>query len=964
MFSQLYNTIRGNQSADALGSNLPLPPTQTNDINAVKTYQRANLNNYENALPFHSRGKEMINMNTSTRTTTNPGGVIQNLLRTEQVIENAINSCTNKSLDYLTQNQNLAAATRCGWIYKKGGNGIPRVSQGAYGTRKGPSQITSTSLPAGDWYWDLQQAKNIIHRDTCAEMTSCADLTNNKYKGKCAWCSEGRGIPINERGQTFMALDPLGSCAGTLYKSATSCPREGADQLVVDGNGLQYSIGNRNITCGPECLKEALSEAGCTDKGTIANALSSGGRPDNYFYSIDTGSALQAYRQQANKLEFLRNMQSGSISKQTALDEFTELKRHETATAASKELNYSARDLCTSKGNYELFNFCMDYTDSTSNPALECIQKEFLLQGGQRSGSYYPSNPSASGYKYITNNGTYSWGQVKERIQQLKGRASGLIESFVGDLFGTQEQNLSQSIAIKQFLGSNILNLQSSQFNKVDIMIFKQIGGVNMLWNTLTDSTELINSGMTTQYSDNPADIILYSGRITPKSNMNIKLGVNSTGDTAIAINTFMWNRAPGVDTAGLFTVAGNTTDREQVSTNCIQIKGGAETPDTIKILKKNILSSITYRDCDSGSSSKPKLMESLEIVSTRSDNTPLLYFAVYVRNYGTNIISSSTTPLFYTTTTLNNSNSGLDARFEEFTHPEFFPMSFSNTEIDRTQNNLKLSTINSQALCHTLLSNNAWKNIIFTFRINTNVYDITKEKHILYLYPISCILTYTNNGGINVAVVHNNKKYVSQTLIVKGAWYSVSVVLNETKLLLYVTDVTLGEKMVQPEIFNIDSLQNQSNIDYRLQLGRKDGYESLVGDIKYINVYKDIPISIEAANKRIKDEINNAGGFITIQEVVVPKPNNSVVPVRFYEHCDYQGMSFSLPRGRYPLSQLQGFLAASLLSSVRIPQGITVTLYTGTNFDGRSVVLQGGFPYSCLLDQNFNDSTRSIVIE
>jgi hypothetical protein len=74
--------------------------------------------------------------------------------------------------------------------------------------------------------------------------------------------------------------------------------------------------------------------------------------------------------------------------------------------------------------------------------------------------------------------------------------------------------------------------------------------------------------------------------------------------------------------------------------------------------------------------------------------------------------------------------------------------------------------------------------------------------------------------------------------------------------------------------------------------------------------------------------------------------------------------MTFSLPRGRYPKSQLNGFLAAGLLSSVRIPSDITLILYSGPNFNGKSITLRGGFPYRCLVEQNFNDSTQSIVIE
>lgn len=88
----------------------------------------------------------------------------------------------------------------------------------------------------------------------------------------------------------------------------------------------------------------------------------------------------------------------------------------------------------------------------------------------------------------------------------------------------------------------------------------------------------------------------------------------------------------------------------------------------------------------------------------------------------------------------------------------------------------------------------------------------------------------------------------------------------------------------------------------------------------------------------------------------VVCIPGQSVVTI--YEDADFQGNSAALGVGRYDWGQLG--IANDSLSSLKVPTGMTATLYEDTHFAGRSKTFTQDASY---VGNDFNDITSSIVV-
>lgn len=83
---------------------------------------------------------------------------------------------------------------------------------------------------------------------------------------------------------------------------------------------------------------------------------------------------------------------------------------------------------------------------------------------------------------------------------------------------------------------------------------------------------------------------------------------------------------------------------------------------------------------------------------------------------------------------------------------------------------------------------------------------------------------------------------------------------------------------------------------------------------------------------------------------------------VKLFEHADYGGWSVSLGLGYYTLSTLQSYgFVNDQLSSLIVPLGYKVTLYTDDNFSGSSIVFASTSNY---IGDEFNDKVSSIKIE
>ena len=84
-----------------------------------------------------------------------------------------------------------------------------------------------------------------------------------------------------------------------------------------------------------------------------------------------------------------------------------------------------------------------------------------------------------------------------------------------------------------------------------------------------------------------------------------------------------------------------------------------------------------------------------------------------------------------------------------------------------------------------------------------------------------------------------------------------------------------------------------------------------------------------------------------------------------FYFNCNYEGQSSTLGPGRYDIPQMG--IPNDSISSIRIPNGLKVTIFEHGGFGGRSLELTGD--EACLVNRekdglNFNDVTSSIIIE
>jgi hypothetical protein len=78
------------------------------------------------------------------------------------------------------------------------------------------------------------------------------------------------------------------------------------------------------------------------------------------------------------------------------------------------KLQTTTRDIYL-KGPVERYDFCTELLDSTPGPfPLECLQNEFIRQGGQRTGTLYPSQTNLAHW-----NSKKKWLHVKQEIENI-----------------------------------------------------------------------------------------------------------------------------------------------------------------------------------------------------------------------------------------------------------------------------------------------------------------------------------------------------------------------------------------------------------------------------------------------------------------------------------------------------------------------------------------------------------------
>ena len=120
------------------------------------------------------------------------------------------------------------------------------------------------------------------------------------------------------------------------------------------------------------------------------------------------------------------------------------------------------------------------------------------------------------------------------------------------------------------------------------------------------------------------------------------------------------------------------------------------------------------------------------------------------------------------------------------------------------------------------------------------------------------------------------------------------------------------------------------------------------------------IPAQVAATTPiEVKPSVSSPTAPDTPVVVVPPAP----LVAKFYEHCNYEGKVVELGVGDYDFQKIiDAGIVNDSISSVKVPNGLKVTLYEHAGFAGRSFVLMADA--TCLVDNNFNDMASSIKVE
>ena len=315
----------------------------------------------------------------------------------------------------------------CGFYY----NSATGVARGALGfnTETGPETVYNLPGEPDDtrnatFYMvgaangnDLNRAildmkDAVLASATAGGAHGCGDMQaisaeNKPYYGFCK--TTNTIIPTNNG--NAVAINGPNTCLSENIIAATdyaSCPAGFRNYEAFQGRGSQAGSSSRigsgrhtyletfqnpvlNCTTplSSDCLVQAALSAGCSDNGSLAQALKGSTSPP-YSQNLSHNAAYKAYQANSGAITSA-TMRDGTVSVNTALSDFHDL--YANMNSSNPQISAAARDLCLSNGHFDSYDFCGELTDLTviGETYLPCIQSEFIKAGGSTKGSAYPN---------------------------------------------------------------------------------------------------------------------------------------------------------------------------------------------------------------------------------------------------------------------------------------------------------------------------------------------------------------------------------------------------------------------------------------------------------------------------------------------------------------------------------------------------------------------------------------------
>ncbi len=356
--------------------------------------------------------------------------------------------CRAVDIDTAISSTNPAEKYRCGWLYEKDPTGIaPKISTGWLGSKDGPFDLF-TDKPNGTWFWNLEDAKKQMLLDRCANVTSCDMLNSPLLKDACGWCAGGinKGFVRGPNGSPMYPTVIGQNCsAANIITSANKCPVAPPPRMdPITGLPIPTpEIGD--LTCkqlpngslSRACLVQQIRNAGCNTEGSLARALTTGTNPTDYIANLRPNMAFMTYQERAPVKLSADILKDGKIGADQALAEFSGIASIAKGDPKSG-LVVSARDLCTTAGAIDSFDFCTELTDSQPPPfSLDCLQKEWRKVGGLPAGAKYPKQSNLAEYQNFP-----TWGAYKQHVADMAAKT-------------TSTEITIQEVALRDFMGIN-----------------------------------------------------------------------------------------------------------------------------------------------------------------------------------------------------------------------------------------------------------------------------------------------------------------------------------------------------------------------------------------------------------------------------------------------------------------------------------------------------------------------------
>ena len=203
--------------------------------------------------------------------------------------------------------------------------------------------------------------------------------------------SRSRGVGMGSEG----FRGSMGSAQG--FRGSSGLRGRSAVEGLID-----FDILN-NCTDSPlsrDCVVLAAKVVGCENEGTLITALNGAAAGSDYDSNLRTNPVYTTYKTVATPGITSATLKDGSVTLQTALDDFTSLKKN--TQSQNQKLALSAQDLCLRKGAFDDYDFCSEMTPTTiiNNNTIGCVEQLWLNNGGTTQGTGYPTLDSWSGKSY------------------------------------------------------------------------------------------------------------------------------------------------------------------------------------------------------------------------------------------------------------------------------------------------------------------------------------------------------------------------------------------------------------------------------------------------------------------------------------------------------------------------------------------------------------------------------------